>query len=180
MIEEFKRCISTEIKTFIDEQKAENLETAAELADSYSLTHKTHFGNKTQKFFRQQNSFSGYAPKPKSEVNFRQSPAVQAPPKSHPSPQSHPHPPPQSQKLKSVSCNYCKKDGHLISDCYKLKMKKDSEFKPNGFVKSSQFTPRSDTDVHNTISEAESISDFVDKVQVKSPSSPIMEIFEPL
>ena len=40
LIEEFKRCIPVELKTYIDEQKASELHDAAILADEYALTHK--------------------------------------------------------------------------------------------------------------------------------------------
>ena len=41
LIEEFKRCISNDLKTHLDEQKANTLEQAAILADDYALTHKS-------------------------------------------------------------------------------------------------------------------------------------------
>ena len=43
LIEEFKRCIRSDVRTFIDEQKAETLEDAARLADEFSLSHKVTF-----------------------------------------------------------------------------------------------------------------------------------------
>jgi len=89
LIEEFKNCVNTDIRTFIDEQKAETLESAARLADDYSLTHKTNFVNKTQKFFRQQ-IFSppNFSAKPINDVNYRPQNfneySVQTPPRSLP------------------------------------------------------------------------------------------------
>ena len=57
LLEEFKRCINNDIRTFINEQKPKDLTTAARLADEYSLIHKfstnkTH----TQSFPRGNNS----------------------------------------------------------------------------------------------------------------------------
>ena len=40
LVEEFKRCIQSDIKTFLDEKQVETLEEAAHLADDYYLTHK--------------------------------------------------------------------------------------------------------------------------------------------
>ena len=40
LIEEFKRCINSDIKSFLDEKEVETLEKAARLADDYTLTHK--------------------------------------------------------------------------------------------------------------------------------------------
>ena len=57
LLEEFKRCINNNIRTFINEQKPKDLTTAARLADEYLLIHKfstnkTH----TQSFSRSNNS----------------------------------------------------------------------------------------------------------------------------
>ena len=38
LVEEFKRCINSDVKAFLNEREVENLETAARLADDYSLT----------------------------------------------------------------------------------------------------------------------------------------------
>ena len=46
LVEEFKRCINSEIKSFLDEKEVETLEKAARLADNYTLTHKVSFVSK--------------------------------------------------------------------------------------------------------------------------------------
>ena len=43
MLVEFKRCIQSDVKTFLDEKQVETLEEAARLADDYYLTHKVSF-----------------------------------------------------------------------------------------------------------------------------------------
>ena len=40
LLEEFKKCITTDICTFINQQKPKDLTAAARLADEFSLTHK--------------------------------------------------------------------------------------------------------------------------------------------
>ena len=40
-VEEFKRCINSDVKSFLDEKEVETLEKAARLADDYTLTHKS-------------------------------------------------------------------------------------------------------------------------------------------
>ena len=40
LVEEFKRCINSDVKSFLDEKEVETLEKAARLADDYTLTHK--------------------------------------------------------------------------------------------------------------------------------------------
>ena len=43
LVEEFKRCIQSDVKTFLDEKQVETLEEAARLADDNYLTHKVSF-----------------------------------------------------------------------------------------------------------------------------------------
>ena len=43
LVEEFKRCIQSDVKTFLDKKQVETLEEAARLADDYYLTHKVSF-----------------------------------------------------------------------------------------------------------------------------------------
>ena len=40
LVEEFKRCIQSNVKTFLAEKQVETLEEAARLADDYYLAHK--------------------------------------------------------------------------------------------------------------------------------------------
>ena len=47
LVEEFKRCLNSDIKSFLDEKQVETLEAAARLADDYALTHKVSFTNKS-------------------------------------------------------------------------------------------------------------------------------------
>ena len=49
LVEEFKRCIHSDIKSFLDEREVETLDVAARLADDYALTHKASFVNKPYK-----------------------------------------------------------------------------------------------------------------------------------
>ena len=50
LIEESKRCIHSDVRTFIDEQKAETLEEGARLADELWLRHKVNFMEKPRQF----------------------------------------------------------------------------------------------------------------------------------
>ena len=43
LVEEFKRCIQSDVKTFLCEKQVETLEEATRLADDYYLTHKVSF-----------------------------------------------------------------------------------------------------------------------------------------
>ena len=48
LIEEFKRCNNSAVKSFLDKRAVETLGKAARLADDYTLTHKVSEG-KSQK-----------------------------------------------------------------------------------------------------------------------------------
>ena len=50
LIEEFKRCVNPDVRTFINEQKPDSFIAAARLADDFALTHKNTFENKSQTF----------------------------------------------------------------------------------------------------------------------------------
>ena len=46
LVEELKRCINSDVKSFLDDKEVETLEKAARLADDYTLTHKVSFVSK--------------------------------------------------------------------------------------------------------------------------------------
>ena len=137
LVEEFKRCVPNEIKTFIDEQKAETIDKAATLADDYSLTHKVTFGggpaqsNAKQGGMQSKSSFDQNQKSNSSDENSGgSSPTSNSQTRNQTS---------SSAPLSSVVCNYCKKEGHLIADCFKLKRKTEqgqTQSMPTGFVSS--------------------------------------------
>ena len=102
LIEEFKRRIPFHMKTFIDEKQVENLQQAADLADEYFLTH----GNFNRQ--RNQSSDKQYTANPSSGSDSFQQPVNST----------------QSMKSNSETsapfCNYCKRRGHLRSECFYL------------------------------------------------------------
>ena len=87
-----------------------------------------------------------------------------------------------NKPFSSVVYNYCKKGGHLLSDCFKLKRKQQAqnEAKPTGFITSKQTIPQSCDSLGDTLHEVKSFSDSGDMNRnFNLPSKPIMEIFEP-
>jgi hypothetical protein len=87
----------------------------------------------------------------------------------------------QNKPFKSVICHYCKKVGHVISDCLKLKRKQQgpSETKPTGFIASSPPVVRLGSPVRETYQEIPSRQDEFTAKASSSHNKPIMEIFEP-
>ena len=102
LVEEFKSCLPINIKTYVDEQKADNLQQAATLADDYSLTHRS--------------SFAGSHSESSNRGGLRSSDPIR-----------NTHPVARGQQ-RSISggpiCSYCKRRGHVISECWSLEKKK--------------------------------------------------------
>ena len=84
LVEEFKWCINSDVRAFLNEKEVENLDVAARLADDYSLTHKTSFVNKPfpRKPFNPQLKFTSQS-RPFSTQSKPYSP--QSGPKTNPS-----------------------------------------------------------------------------------------------
>ena len=158
LVEEFKRCIKSDVKSFLDEKEVETLEKAARLADDYTLTHKVSFvskANPRKPFYPP----SGHKPSPSLQsVN-----SYQNAPKPKPPGENKGHNP-----LSQPICNYCKQSGHIVSDCPVLKRKREKQegLKPTGLT-SLKSTPQSYFKDQNP-------------VQAKEPETDsVMEIYEP-
>ena len=123
LVEEFKRCIQSDVKTFLCEKQVETLEEAARLADDYYLTHKVSFIAKPKPTSSHpQNKFmSGNSSAMASQSNTSKPNSTSETRSQYP--------------LSRPTCNYCKKPGHLVSECLKLKRKLErDEAKPTGLT----------------------------------------------
>ena len=125
------RCIHSDVKSFLDESVVETLEVAARLADDDALTHKASFLNKLyKKPFNPQ--FKSNTPQskpfnPQQRINSPQpNPQPQAglltPDNSSPTHYPKNKGTSENKGQRSsysprLSCNYCKSDGHIISEC---------------------------------------------------------------
>ena len=159
LVEEFKRCINSDVKSFLDEKEVETLEKAARLADDYTLTHKVSFvskANPRKPFYPP----SGHKPSPSLQsVN-----SYQNVPKPKPPGENKGHNP-----LSQPICNYCKQSGHIVSDCPVLKRKREKQegLKPTGLT-SLKSTPQSYFKDQNPVQAKEPETDSVN-----------MKIYEP-
>ena len=158
LVEEFKRCINSDVKSFLDEKAVETLEKAARLADDYTLTHKVSFvskANPRKPFYPP----SGHKPSP----SLYSGNSYQNAPKPKPPGEYKGHNP-----LSQPICNYCKQSGHIVSDCPVLKRKREKQegLKPTGLT-SLKLTPQSYFKNQNPVQAKESETDSV------------MEIYEP-
>ena len=134
LVEEFKRCINSDVKSFLDEKEVETLEKAARLADDYILTHKVSFvskANPRKPFYPS----SSHKPSP----SLQSGNSNQNAPKPKPPGENKGHNP-----LSQPICNYCKQSGHIVSDCPVLKRKREKQDgpKPTGLT-SLKLTPQS-------------------------------------
>ena len=111
LVEEFKRCINSDVKSFLDEKEVETLEKAARLAGDYTLTHKVSFVSKA-------NPRKPFYPPPghKPSPSLQSGNSYQNAPKPKPPGENKGHNP-----LSQPICNYCKQLGHIDSDCLVLK-----------------------------------------------------------
>ena len=157
-VEEFKRCINSDVKSFLDEKEVETSEKAARLADDYTLTHKVSFvskANPRKPFYPP----SGHKPSP----SLQSGNSSQNAPKPKPPGENKGHNP-----LSQPICNYCKQSGHIVSDCPVLKRKREKQegLKPTALT-SLKLTPQSYFKDQNP-------------VQAKEPETDsVMEIYEP-
>ena len=106
LIEQFKDCMPERTVIYLNEQKVTTLQQAAVLADELSLTHKNIFVG-PEAYSR------GDFPSPRgsaSRVDDRRAF------------QTHPLP----SKVAEV-CRYCKKPGHVMSQCFLLRRKEEAK-----------------------------------------------------
>ena len=109
LLEEFKDKVRPDIRSHLDEQKVEELEKAAVMADNYALTHKmsSKSGNPQQKRYHGSGNRENISPnmddrkrQGKSTENVGLVSKV--------------------EPLKPISCGHCGKPGHIITNCWKL------------------------------------------------------------
>ena len=109
LLEEFKDKVRPDIRSHLDEQKVEELEKAAIMADDYALTHKmsSKSGNPQQKRYHGSGNRENISRnmddrrrQGKSTENVGLISKV--------------------EPLKPISCGHCGKPGHIITNCWKL------------------------------------------------------------
>ena len=112
LLEEFKNCVHPAIKNYIAEQKASTLSKAAEMADEYFLSHKhlLQKGSPQQAFQKtfhsNKNRFEGSSSSNKTTDSKPTDTKSTFHKSSWNSSQDH-----------RPTCFYCRKKGHVISEC---------------------------------------------------------------
>ena len=109
LLEEFKDKVRPDIRSHLDEQKVEELEKAAVMADDYALTHKmsSKSGNPQQKRYHgsgNRENISRNADDRKRQGKSTENVGLVS----------------KVEPLKPISCGHCGKPGHIITNCWKL------------------------------------------------------------
>ena len=182
LIEEFKRCIHSDVRTFIDEQKADTLDNAARLADDYSLTHKVSYNNTPSQSFtfrnnQQSTSKGNYSPANKTGQNQN----TNKPPSNYKSnSQTKTN---TDRQFNKVTCGFCHKSGHVLSECWSLKRKREEQnnSKPTGLciTHNKPMSVIKIDQVQDSGLKDNSPLCNKSKVKTSSPQNEIMELFEP-
>ena len=109
LLEEFKDKVRPDIRSHLDEQKVEELEKAAIMADDYALTHKmsSKSGNPQQKRYHgsgNRENISRNMDDRKRQGKSTENVGLVS----------------KAEPLKPISCGHCGKPGHIITNCWKL------------------------------------------------------------
>ena len=109
LLEEFKDKARPDIRSHLDEQKVEELEKAAVMADDYALTHKmsSKSGNPQQKRYHgsgNRENVSRNMDDRKRQGKSTENVGLVS----------------KVEPLKPISCGHCGKPGHIITNCWKL------------------------------------------------------------
>ena len=109
LFEEFKDKVWPDIRSHLDEQKVEELEKAAIMADDYALTHKmsSKSGNPQQKRYHgsgNRENISRNMDDRKRQGKSTENVGLVT----------------KVEPLKPISCGHCGKPGHIITNCWKL------------------------------------------------------------
>ena len=109
LLEEFKDKVRPDIRSHLDEQKVEELEKAAIMADDYALTHKmsSKSGNPQQKRYHgsgNRENISRNMDDRKRQGKSTENVGLVS----------------KVEPLKPISCGHCGKPGHIITNCWKI------------------------------------------------------------
>ena len=109
LLEEFKDKVRPDIRSHLDEQKVEDLEKVAVMADDYTLTHKmsSKSGNPQQKRYHgsgNRENISQNMDERKRQGKSTENVGLVS----------------KVEPLKPISCGHCGKPDHIITNCWKL------------------------------------------------------------
>ncbi|KAJ8018020.1 hypothetical protein HOLleu_44220 [Holothuria leucospilota] len=139
LVEEFKRCVNDDIKTHLEENKADNLKEVANLADQYALTHK--FGkvgqtqnkgqfSKPNKKYGNSSGTTGNSGSQSGSI----SPTNSGKKQPDSSRQKNDQVSSNKAAFKDITCGFCHKKGHTMANCFTLAKLKETETASNALA----------------------------------------------
>ena len=148
------------MKTHLDDKNNNTLQNAAIASDNYSLTHKKSFKCPNMAHFQGRDCGT----KNQSTVGTeRQNNTIKAY-----TDQALSNPTKESFQKKSITCGYCKKLGHVISEWFKLQRRRERDSKPQ---QSGCTAPVDTIDLENPAVSQVSMSSTCDYVEDYKPFS---------
>lgn len=131
LIEEFKRGLPGDLKTHLDEQKVSELHQAAILADDYALTHKSSYQRASNQFSEKRKFGVNKSQVTSSQNSMNQSGTGQGLVTKKESSVGSSQGPDFGSKNR---CGYCRKYGHIMSNCWALQKKNKAQTTPNALA----------------------------------------------
>ncbi|KAJ8050688.1 Zinc transporter ZIP12 [Holothuria leucospilota] len=139
LVEEFKRCVNDDIKTHLEENKADKLKEVANLADQYALTHK--FGkvgqtqnkgqfNRPNKKYGNSSGTTGNSGSQSGSI----SPTNSGKKQPDSSRQKNDQVSSNKAAFKDITCGFCHKKGHTMANCFTLAKLKETETASNALA----------------------------------------------
>eukprot|EP00066_Takifugu_rubripes_P025346 XP_011614612.1 PREDICTED: uncharacterized protein LOC105418111 [Takifugu rubripes] len=119
LVKEFKRCVKDDIKSYLDGKDVKTLHEAAKLADEYSLTHKSKYGAQDRQSTSKKNGgnpVAAHTTDVKVKTTENKTKRDDA----------------KKEAFSTLTCYYCKKPGHVLSECLHLKKKREREASASG------------------------------------------------
>lgn len=125
LVEEFKRSVPNEVKVHLEELKLETLQEVAIASDEYLLSHKNVIGEVPR------NEKSGWVRVNRSSNQNRYNrPNVNYGSRATPVNSYNRQTTDNPEKLKTLTCFFCHKKGHVKSMCYAFKRSQRTERRP--------------------------------------------------
>ncbi|KAJ8032641.1 hypothetical protein HOLleu_26214 [Holothuria leucospilota] len=139
LVEEFKRCVNDDIKTHLEENKADKLSEVANLADQYALTHKFGKVGQTQnkgqfsgpnKKYGNSSGTTGNSGSQSGSISPTNSGKKQPDSSRQKNDQVSSH----KAAFKDITCGFCHKKGHTMANCFTLAKLKETETASNALA----------------------------------------------
>ena len=123
LIEDFQQCLSHDLATHLNDKKLDRVDEIAVIADSYTLTHTRNFhemknARPSENYNMKATTRSVTRLLSPPQIKFGLGPFSRQ--KTERFPRMH-------GKDFPITCAFCKRSGHIISKCFKVKRKQETD-----------------------------------------------------